>query len=136
MVSFKFAIALLSAAFDPISAIPTKPGDSSINSVGPLFPENTTVAYYDNALCTLDNSTKQDYLQEEYCTPICYESILIAAVPKNDCTFTIYTGSTTCNGGGEQVRYVIPAGDGQLCIDTAVLDSCKSEATSGVWSCG
>lgn len=79
-------------------------------------------------------------LKAEYCRPLCYESVLIAAVPDNNCTFTIYTGSTGCSAGTssveEQVRYVIPAGSGQLCIDTSILDNCKSESASGVWSCG
>ena len=77
---------------------------------------------------------REDTLKAEYCTPICYQSVLIDSVPKNDCTFTIYMGSTTCNGG-EQVRYVIEAGGGSLCIDSSILEECTSESASGVWSC-
>ena len=73
-------------------------------------------------------------LNAECCTPICVQSILIDSVPQNDCTFTIYMGSTSCDGG-EQVRYVIPAGSGSLCVDSSVLDECMGEAASGVWSC-
>jgi hypothetical protein len=99
-----------------------------------LFPDNTTITYYHNPSCATEHSMTKETLKAEYCTPICYQSVLIDSVPKNDCTFTIYMGSTSCDGG-EQVRYVIPAGGRSLCVDSSIFDGCESHSASGVWSC-
>ena len=63
------------------------------------------------------------------------------SVAENACTFSIYLGSTTCASAepgqvAEQVQYGIPAGSGSLYVDLDVLDECRSQAASGVWSCG
>jgi hypothetical protein len=134
MIPFALCAIALAAAY------PKMREESWTNGVGPLFPDNTTISFYYNPTCVPEPSMTNGILKAEYCTPICYESILIAAVLNNNCTFTIFTGSTSCIAGansvGEQVRYIIPAGSGQLCIDTSVLDDCESESASGVWSCG
>jgi hypothetical protein len=141
MLSWNLIFALITTPHHHGVAHPTKLTEFSIDGVPPLFPHNTTITYYANPSCTPDASTRKDDLLAEYCTPICYDSVLIDAVPKNDCTFTIYTGSTTCSSGmpgigGEQVRYMIAAGSGSLCVDSSILDGCRSESASGVWSCG
>lgn len=132
---------LLTALRNIAVAYATKPKKLSIDGVPPLFQDNTTITYYSNPSCTPDDSVRKAELLAEYCTPIWYDSILIETVPRNDCTFTIYTGSTTCQGqgsgiAGEQVRYVIPAGSGSLRVDSSVLNGCRSESASVVWSCG
>lgn len=74
-----------------------------------------------------------DTLEAERCTHIPELPISISRMPANDCSFTLFIGSKWCGAGegGEKVIYQIPAGEGEVCLNT---DWPKDEG-SGVWSC-
>lgn len=136
MLLHTIASVLLSTSNNLATARPTKHDQSSVDGVGPLFPDKTNITYYHGPGCHMEQIDLKDVLKAEYSTAICHESILVEAVPNNNCTFTVYMGSITCSGRGEQVRYVIPAESGSLCVDASALDEWRSEKASGVWSCG
>ena len=58
--------------------------------------------------------------------------------PNNTCSFTLFTGSTSCSFGSgttETIGFPIPAGNGTVCVNVGVLDGGKFQKASGVWSC-
>ncbi|KAK3622039.1 hypothetical protein LTR56_022411 [Elasticomyces elasticus] len=67
------------------------------------FPISTTIRYYhtggwpnDNTMCLVPRGNGTIYAST--CTEITYASIYVDPVPDNNCTLTIYVGSTTCAG--------------------------------------
>ena len=112
------------------------------------FPPTTNITYYQgptgptvtggvNATCTHGREVGMSILDADTCTSLCTMGVSISQVPDNICTFTLYTGSTTCSGeAGEKVSHQIPEGSGSVCIDTGVYDGCDFQLASGVWSCG
>ena len=146
-------VATISAIALPQSTTIGDPNDPSTNGVEPPFATNTTTVYYQGptgpiggdseSTCNEGHAVGTGTLQTEMCSAFCTDGISIAAAPESNCTFTLYTGTSTCDvgsaetaSGGEQIQYVIPAGSGPLCVDTGVLDGCQSQFASGVWSCG
>lgn len=103
---------------------------------GPLPPFPTTVQatfFQGDGTCMMDVGSNT--LQADYCTDLLWSSISIAQAPNNSCSFTVYSGSTTCgSGASEKTSYPIPAGGGTICVDVGVLDP-TWESASGVWSC-
>ena len=74
----------------------------------------------------------------EVCMPLMWNGVGIARMPNNTCSFTLYTGSTSCssgNGTTEMTSVPIAAGQGLVCVDVGVLDGGKFQKASGVWSC-
>lgn len=126
----------------------TTPNDPSSNGVQPPFPTSVTISYYNNpsnpsagSACASDDVIGTAVLQSEMCYELKSDGVSIPATPGDNCTFTVFTASTTCSsgaasGGGEEVRYVIPAGSGSLCVDMSMLGVCGGQAASGVWACG
>ena len=130
------------------------PNNPSSNGVQPPFPTSVTVTYYNNrskpsadstntasSTCDSGNAVDTTVLEAESCCELRTDGIAIPAAPRDNCTFTVFTGSTACSSGeagdgGEEVRYVIPAGSGSLCVDMSMLGVCGGQGASGVWACG
>ncbi|KAK5735362.1 hypothetical protein LTR17_008214 [Elasticomyces elasticus] len=79
------------------------------------FPISTTISYYlsggwpvDKTMCLVPRGNGTIYAST--CTEITYASIYVDPVPDNNCTLTIYVGSTTCAGDATQEIVNIDAG--------------------------
>lgn len=129
-------------SFTSAIAIPQdNTNEPTTGGVNPLYPECVNVTYYQD-LVTSDADTcgmqvANDTIEADYCNSLCTAGISIAQAPNNLCTFTLYTGSPSCdtNDGGEKISHPIPAGNGTVCVSTGVEDGCDVQSASGVWSC-
>jgi len=106
--------------------------------MGPLYPTNISVVFYQGG--TTSNACSNvavtsGYYNESECYNIEVDGLSISQVPGVDCTFTLYTGSSTCDAPSTSSTTSIPAGNGTTCIDTGVLDGGDFTKASGVWAC-
>ncbi|EMC94238.1 hypothetical protein BAUCODRAFT_124955 [Baudoinia panamericana UAMH 10762] len=130
-------IALITALLASTNALPhpqTTGGGSP-----PPFPPNTTISYYQGSVT--DNhcymSVGSGIVLLEVCTVLKWSGVRIPHLPGNDCSFTVYHGSNTCDTlSGEVTTWQIPAaGNGSVCVDAGVTDGGLREKASGVWAC-
>ncbi|KXL44979.1 hypothetical protein M433DRAFT_9004 [Acidomyces richmondensis BFW] len=127
----------LIATFGIIAAALSIPRQTS-GGIGPLYPTNISVVFYQGGTSSnaCDNvAVASGYYNESQCYAIDVDGLSISQVPGVDCTFTIYTGSSTCDAPSTSSTTSIPAGNGTTCIDTGVLDGGELTKASGVWAC-
>jgi len=98
------------------------------------FPLNTTIYYSTTANSTNSTTCPQNLgnstIYAEVCTPILWPAIAVAAVPDNECTITVYEGTSVCEGEARKEIFVVPAGQG--CVGMEVEGG---GVASGVWTC-
>ena len=140
-----FFILALTTLVSVASSLPcTEPPTNGSHA---LAPSNTTIAYYQGSAevglqCFVQVGS--DVIQAGHCLPFTVNAITISEVPDNNCTFTLFSGSTSCDpnqaeGSATSVvqsMSVIEAGNGTMCIETSVQDGGKLEKASGIWGCG
>ncbi|KAK5119861.1 hypothetical protein LTR85_007187 [Meristemomyces frigidus] len=132
-----FALTLIAALATSASTLPL-PQDGG--GVFTPFPSNTTITYCQGStasdICSMSVGTGT--LAAEVCTPLEWSGIGIAQSPNNSCSFTLFTGTTSCdsNATTEKTGYAVPRGEGVTCVDVGVLDGGRYQKASGVWSCG
>ncbi|KAK5137720.1 hypothetical protein LTR08_007291 [Meristemomyces frigidus] len=133
------AVALF-AALAPTAYSLAIPQSQTTGGVYPPFPANISVTYYQGSTgstnCMMPIGTGA--LHAEVCTPLYWSGIGIAQSLANTCSFTLFTGSTSCsgaNGTAESTAFSIAAGNGTVCVGVGVLDGGKFQKASGVWSC-
>ncbi|KAF2211861.1 hypothetical protein CERZMDRAFT_106208 [Cercospora zeae-maydis SCOH1-5] len=82
--------------------------------------------------------TGEGVIKSMYCTPMTHSTISIGQVAGGICTFTLFSGSKSCEvvGGGQRRQMPIPNGDEETCISTGVLDGGRFQKASGIWACG
>ena len=135
MLTFAFFAAFASSASS--FAIPQS---QTTGGTLPPFPNNTSVTFYQGSTGsnTCMMAIGKGAMRAEECTPLFWNGIAIAQSPNNTCSFTLYTGSTSCsagNGTTETSGFTIAAGHETVCVDVGVLDGGKFQKASGVWSC-
>lgn len=107
------------------------------------FPLNTSMTYYQGSTSsdTCAISVGTGMIAAETCTPLLWSAVGIAQSPNNTCSFTLFSGSTTCADGNgnltsEKTVFQLERGEGVVCVDVGVLDGGKFQKASGMWSCG
>ena len=105
------------------------------------WPTEINVKYFQAAALSPDDACGMEVasgtLEAEQCKRLCTVSISIAQAPNNNCTFTVFTGTDSCDdGAAEKISYPIPAGTESVCVNIGVRDGCDFQFASGVWSCG
>ncbi|KAK0346921.1 hypothetical protein LTR91_015107 [Friedmanniomyces endolithicus] len=100
------------------------------------FPLTTTIYFYSTTSSYPTNSTTcpqnlgNSTLYADVCTPILWPAIAVATVPGNECTITIYEGTSSCEGEARKEVLVIPAGQGCVAMEVEGVG-----VASGVWAC-
>ncbi|KAK3631074.1 hypothetical protein LTR56_017098 [Elasticomyces elasticus] len=104
-------------------------------------PANTTVAFFQGGSSSDACSGTQVGSWGEYTAGVCNDITVyglgIGESSTNNCVFTLYKDSKTCNGteASSVVGVSIPQGYDQFCIDAGVYDGGKNVLASGIWSC-
>jgi len=102
-------------------------------------PSNTTVTYYTgsnpSAVCVYEVGGTGTF-QQGVCNTLTLSGYSIGQAPNNNCTLTLYSGSTSCDVDATEITaYTIPAGNGTTCVASGVPDGGKFYHASAVWSC-
>lgn len=69
------------------------------------------------------------------CTELYTYGMGIHQSPYRSCTFKLWTGTSTCNGGKASTEISVPQGSGTTCINTGDLDGGKFYPASGIYTC-
>lgn len=112
--------------------------EATTGGIAPPFPTSIAVTYYQtDGSSTCGMEVSKGTIQADMCNELCVMGISIAQAPNNNCTYTLYSGSKTCDADGisEKTSYPIPAGKRSVCVETGVQDGCDFQFASGVWSC-
>ena len=138
MLTFTFFAALAPALAMALPQTTSFINEPTTGGVNPTFPTNITITYYQgvSSAASCGTSVATGALEADTCTQFCTMGIAISQVPSNNCTFTLYQGSSTCEADANQTSTnAIPAGEGEVCIEVGVEDGCDFQYASGVWSC-
>lgn len=105
----------------------------------PPWPSTASITYYPTSCGTNTSCTAasgNDTMSASMCTILSTSSsdaaLGIAQAPQNQCSLTLYKGTTYCGGEAEKVIVQIPEGDGTVCVDLGVGEG---EKASAVWVC-
>ncbi|WPG98497.1 Hypothetical protein R9X50_00128800 [Acrodontium crateriforme] len=109
------------------------------------LPTSTSVGYYQGSTsagmnCFIEVST--GILQAGQCNLISVNAFSISRAPNNNCTFTLFAGTSSCDPSKPELTssvktlsFPIDAGNGTQCIETGVQDGGKFQKASGIWAC-
>ncbi|KAF2157250.1 hypothetical protein K461DRAFT_289585 [Myriangium duriaei CBS 260.36] len=131
----------LAAAAGLSAAMPTKETHKKVTE-----PQTTPADFFQGPLVFSGlslNSTEgscgtkvaSGTITEGACNDLHTLSIGIHQRADKQCTFTMWTGTHTCDGAGKSEEIIIPSGTDSTCINTGVLDGGKWYVASGIYKC-